>query len=126
MLMNQGLTLNRTAGGAIPARTIVKFGADSKTVLAGAAATDDLLGVSCDVDAAIGDPCDFMIDGIAPVISGGNITRGKPVTSDANGHAVQAAPASGADVRILGIAMEDAVANDITGVFLAQSVMQGQ
>lgn len=123
--MNAGLTKNFIAGAAIPARTIVKFGADSRTVLPAAAATDNIIGVSTDVDAAIGDPCDVLLDDIGLVKAGGAITRGGLVTSDVNGNAVAAAPAVGVNNRTLGVAMEDAVLNDVFNVYLAQHSVQG-
>lgn len=123
--MNYGLIKNYNAGGVIAARTIVKFGADDKTVVAAAAATDKLLGVTCDVDSSSGDPTDVAVEGIVPVISGGTITRGDLVTSDASGHAVTAAPAAGANNRIVGIAMASAVSGDIFDVMIGLAMLQG-
>jgi hypothetical protein len=123
--MNQGLTKNFNAGAAVGKRLLVKFGADGKTVVQAAAATDKIIGASVDIDSAIGEPCDVAFGDIVPVIAGGNITRGDLVTSDANGKAVTAAPAAGANNRIAGIAMDDAVAGDLVDVFLKQGSVQG-
>jgi hypothetical protein len=123
--MNIRFVKNFKAGGTIAARTIVKFGADEKTVVAAAAATDAILGVNTDVDAVSGDPCDVQFQGIAICKAGGTITRGGLVTSDASGNAVAAAPSAGSNNRILGIAMQDAVVNDLFDVFLEQGSVQG-
>lgn len=120
-----GLTKSFKAGAAIGRRLIVKFGAADETVLPGAAATDLLLGVTTDIDAALGEPCDVHLGGIAEVIYGGNVTRGQKLTSDANGKAVAAAPAAGVNNQIIGIAMASGVADDIGAVLLDRSVMQG-
>jgi hypothetical protein len=122
---NIGLTKNYKAGGAIPARTLVKFGADEKTVVAAAAATDSVIGVTTDIDAALNDPVDVQLQGIAIVKAGGAITRGGFVASDANGNGVTPAPAAGANNRVVGIAMQDAVLNDLFDVFLRQGTLQG-
>ena len=56
---------------------------------------------------------------------GGTVARGAPVTADASGKAVAAAPAAGSNVRIIGFAEVSAVAGDIAPVLIAPGVMQG-
>lgn len=123
--MNIGLTKNYKAGGTIPARTLVKFGADDRTVVAAAAATDNVIGVSCDVDAVVGDPVDVQIQGIGLAIASAAITRGALLTSDAVGKAITAAPAAGVNNRIVGIAWQDAASGDIFDVLIEQGTVQG-
>ncbi|ARR52036.1 DUF2190 domain-containing protein [Rhizorhabdus wittichii DC-6] len=118
-------TKNFKAGGAVGARLFIKFGSADDTVVQAAAATDLIIGVSTDIDADTGQPVDVHTDGIREVVYGGNVGRGKKVTSDADGKAVEAAPASGANSQIGGIAMVSGVAGDIGLVKLAPSVMQG-
>lgn len=102
-----------TAAAAIPARRFVKFTAD-KTVGLATSATDDIIGVTADVGAdAAGDIVDVYRSGPAQVDFGGNVARGKEVVSDANGKAVQAAPAAGTTCRVGGIAEQSRVAGDI-------------
>ncbi len=104
------------AAAAIPPRRIVKFTADRVVGLA-AAATDDIIGVSDDVGAAAaGDRVDIFRSGPVEIEVGGAIARGKEVTSDATGKAVQAAPAAGTSCRIIGIAERTYVAGDV-GLF---------
>lgn len=124
--MNSLLEKNFVAGAAIVGNTIVKHGAADDTFITAAAATDLLIGVAArDFDAALGERIDILVQGIAPVKLGGAVTRGSPVTSNATGLGVAAAPAAGANVRIIGFAMQSGVANDVIDVLLAQGVMQG-
>ncbi len=121
MLLNR----NYTAGAAIAAFRIVKPGAADGEVLQAAAATDALMGVCESVGPASGERCDVIHAGIADVEFGGTVTRGAPVTADANGKAVAAAPAAGSNVRIIGFAQVSAVSGDISPVLIAPGVMQG-
>ena len=123
-MRNEGLTKTLIAGAAVAARRVVKFGASDTAVLQAAAATDLSIGVS-DLGADSGDYCDVIVDGIALVEYGGNVTRGALLTADANGRAVAAAPAAGANARVIGVAMLGGVSGDIGSVRIAPSMMQG-
>lgn len=124
-MANTLLNRNYTAEGAIAPYRIVKPGsADGLAAQAGAAA-DALMGVCESVGPADGERCDIRKAGIADVEYGGNVTRGGPLTSDADGKAVAAAPAAGANVRIIGFAEVSAVAGDIGPALIAPGVMQG-
>lgn len=113
------------AGGTITKHRIVKFGSDDDTVVQAAAATDAILGVSTSLDAASAERVDVILNGIAEVEYGGNVTRGDYLTADSNGKAVAAAPAQGVNNRVLGIAYRSGVSGDIGAVLITQSVMQG-
>lgn len=119
------LNRNYTAGAAIAAFRIVKPGAADGEVVQAAAAADALMGVCESVGPASGERCDIVKVGIADVEFGGTVARGAPVTADANGKAVAAAPAAGSNVRIIGFAEVSAVAGDIAPVLIAPGVMQG-
>ncbi|MGA0569640.1 phage cement protein [Variovorax sp. VNK109] len=124
--MNVILEKTFVAGAAIAACTIVKHGAADDAVIPAAAATDSLLGVaSRDFDTAIGERIDIMTQGVASVKLAGTVTRGGPVTSNAAGLGVAAAPAAGSNVRVIGVAMQSGVAGDVIDVLISQSVMQG-
>jgi len=120
-MRNEGLVKTLTAGAAIAANRIVKFdGTDALEVIQGAAATDMLIGVS-DLGADdAGDRVDVIVDGIALVEYGGNVTQGNLLTSDADGKAIASAPAAEATNRIIGIAMVGGVSGDIGSVLLRQ------
>src|SRR5260221_8513962 len=123
--MNVLLNKNFYAETAVGANLIVKYGsADDKVVLA-AAVGDKLLGISEYVPGALGERIDITMHGIGDLILGGAVTRGDPITTDANGKGVTAAPGAGVNNRIIGVAMASGVLNDIIPVLISQSVMQG-
>lgn len=124
-MSNPTLTKNYVAGGAIPAATIVKLSSDT-AVVAAAAATDSLIGVSTDIAAASGERCDVILQGIAFVVAGAAITRGALVTSDGSGRAVAAAPGAGTNNRVIGTALEAAGAlGDVIRVLINPGSIQG-
>lgn len=122
----EGITKTYKAGAAITKYRIVKFGADDDHVVQAAAVSDSILGVadSLGEDTTEG-PVDIILDGIANVEYGGNITRGAKLTTDANGKAVAAAPAAGTNNQIIGIAMLSGVSGDIGKVLIQQGTVQG-
>lgn len=124
-MSNVLLFKNFTAAAAIAAFRIVKLSAVD-TVVPAAAATDGLIGVNADVAPALGERCDVALQGIAFVEAGAAVALGAMVTSDAVGRGVTAAPVAGANVRVIGIALEPAVAaGDVIRVLLEAGVMQG-
>jgi hypothetical protein len=122
---NPTLIKQGTAEAAVSPYRIVKFGAADGGYVQAAAATDFLVGVCESVGPALGERIDVIKAGIADVEFGGTVTRGGPVTADANGKAVAAAPAAGSNVRIIGFAEVSAVAGDIAPVLIEPGVMQG-
>lgn len=124
-MANQILARNYTAGAAITAFRIVKSGANDGEVIQAAAATDLLMGVCGELAPASGERVDIHKIGIVRIEFGGTVTRGNPVTADASGRAVAAAPAAGSNVRIIGFAEVSAVSGDIADVLLAPGLMQG-
>ena len=119
-MLNPILTKNFIAGAAIPACSIVKFGANDNTVIPAAANTDFTLGVTTSLAAANADRVDVIFEGVAEVIYGGTVTRGQPLMSDATGRAITAVP--GAGVRIIGIAIQSGVVGDIGSVLLDRGI----
>ncbi len=125
-MANPGLTKTYDAGGAIGAYTIVKF--DTTTdfqMLAAAAVSDPLAGVTTEVASASGDRVDVIHDGIAFVTAGGTIAPGDPITTDASGHAVKAAPSAGVNNQCIGRARQSAVSGDVLEVLIDLFVLQG-
>lgn len=123
-MRNEGLAKTLIAGAAVAARRIVKFGTSDTAVVQSAAAGDANIGVA-DLGAASGEYCDVIIDGIALVEYGGNVTRGALLMSDANGRAITAAGAAGTNVRTIGVAMVSGVSGDIGSVRIAPGSFQG-
>lgn len=125
-MSNELLAKNYQATGAIGARLIVIANADGTVSVAGAGgAATALFGVNAELDLANGDYGDIIKAGIADVVFGGVVAAGDPITSDANGNAVKAAPAAGTNVRIIGFAEVAAAAGDIAQILIAPGVMQG-
>lgn len=115
-----------TAEGAVTKYRIVKHGAADGGVLQSAAATDFHCGVySENFDVVSGERLGIVKAGLADVEYGGVVTRGQPITSDANGKAIAAAPAAGANVRIIGFAEVSAVAGDIGAAWIEPGIYQG-
>ncbi|MDT8286285.1 MAG: DUF2190 family protein, partial [Elusimicrobiales bacterium] len=67
----------------------------------------------------------IILAGKTKVIAGGAISAGDPVTSDASGLAVAAAPAVGANAGVVGFALEDAVAGDLVKILASPGSTQG-
>lgn len=113
------------AEAAVGAFLIIKPGATDNSCVPAAAAGDDLIGTADALAKDIGEIVDVPSAGIGEVLLGGAVTRGKPITSDAAAKGVQAAPAAGANVRIIGFAAESGVAGDVIRYHIGLGVMQG-
>lgn len=122
-----GLIKSFKASGAIPARSLVKFVTDDNTVTVATAATDAIIGVSGELAAADAERVDIHLSGLAEVRYGGAVTRGVSLlTAAAGGEAVAAAPASGVNNRVIGVAMASGADDDIAVVLIAPGQIQGQ
>ena len=124
-MANPDLIRNFKAEGAIPKFTIVKSGSADGQMLSAAAVADKLMGIATDIDAAINERVDVILGGVADVLYGGAVTRGDPVTTDANGRAVTAAPAAGVNNRIIGFALVSGVLGDVGQINVLPGFMQG-
>lgn len=124
-MSNPLLQKNFTAGAAIAPFRIFKFSA-AYTCIPAAAATDFSIGISNEVGPAAGERFDGVLTGIAYLEAGAAFALGAELTSDAVGRGVTAAPAAGANVRVIAIALEAATAaGDVVPVLISQSVKQG-
>ncbi|MFW6344781.1 MAG: hypothetical protein ACOC0M_00395 [Halomonas sp.] len=123
----EGLITNHAAeGGAIAPYRLVKVGSNNRAVVQASADADLFVGVSDSIGAdAEGDPIDVIRSGIAEIEYGGSVTRGQPLTADADGKAVAAAPDAGANAEIIGWAEVSGVAGDIGSVFIERTRIQG-
>lgn len=124
-MANNGLTKNYTAEGAIAANTIVKVGAADYGVLAAAAVSDKLIGISTEIAASSGERVDVIHEGIADLKIGGTVARGDFLTTDSSGQGVAAAPSAGTNNQIIGKALVSGVSGDIIPVLIAPSMLQG-
>ena len=113
------------AGGAINPYRIVRI-TNADTVEQAAAVLNTLIGVNTDLPIVSGERVEVMMQGIAYVEAGAAIAVGAPVTSDSSGRGIAAAPAAGANQRIIGFALDAAVAaGDQIRVLLSPGQVQG-
>jgi hypothetical protein len=126
---NPGLTKNFKIDALVPPYRIVTFGVDAFHVVLPALATDPLIGVT---DAVVpvaplvaSSAVDVVMDKITQVEFGGVVTAGDLLTADATGRAIKALPAVGANMRIIGMAVESGVLGDIGALIINQSQIQG-
>lgn len=112
---------------AIAANRIVKCDSTTQTlVLQSAAAADNHIGVSEGVAVAASERVDVILNGPAVVTAGAAFAAGVALTSDATGRAIAAAPAAGANVRVVGYAIEQAAAaGDLVLINVVPSTVQG-
>lgn len=113
------------AQSAVAPFLIVKPGTADFSAVPAAAATDLLLGTADSLSKDTGEMVDLDLRPIAEVRLGGPISRGQPITSNAAGKGVVAAPAAGSNVRIIGFAAKSGVGEDVIPYFRALGVMQG-
>jgi hypothetical protein len=126
-MASQDLLRSFVADAAIVAFSLVKLGSDAKHVVTAAGPTDNVIGIySNPVDCAANDRVDITLSGIDRCRAGAAFTFGVPLTSDASGRVVAAAPAAGVNNRLIGMAFQDSTAaGDQVEVLISQGAMQG-
>lgn len=131
-MSNPILTKNYTAGGTIGPNLIVKWGASDYNVVLAAAATDRSIGVSRGagnsanaIATLVNEQIDIVVRGDYEVYAGGTIARGDPLTANASGQAVTAAPGAGTNNPIIGYAKQSAVSGDLFLVDVSPQTFQG-
>lgn len=114
-----------TAQGTVDPFLICKPGTADFTVVIATAATDLLIGTSDALGKVTGELVDIDVRPIAEVRLGGSVTRGQQLTANASGKAVTAAPAAGANVRVIGVALKSGAADDVVPYLRALGTVQG-
>lgn len=117
--MSNYFTKTFIAAVDIPAHRLVKFGGDDNTVTLATAGTDDVIGVSDNVDVKAGNTVDVATLGVEKVQYGGTVERGKAIAAGTDGKAIAA---EDGDVAV-GYALCSAVENDIALTVLCRSTM---
>ena len=74
----------------IPAHRLVKFGSNEGEVILATSGTDNVIGVSDDVDTDAGHIIDICVCGLRKVQYGGTVTQGDYLTAGTDGKAVKA------------------------------------
>lgn len=114
-----GLITPFTATAAIGKYLIAAHGAADGTAVQADDGSTMMVGVTTDIPAAAGETVDVVRSGPASVTFGGNVTRGNPLTADANGRAIAVALPAEADTFIVGYAEVSGVAGDIASALIA-------
>ncbi len=121
-----GLIKSLEATAAITKRRLVTFGAADGTGIQAVGGAAYIRGVNSELDTAVGERASVLMTGcVADVEYGGAVTRGDPLTSDATGRAITAAPAAGANAFIVGYAEVSGVLGDIGSVDVLPGRIQG-
>lgn len=116
-MRNDGLIKTFYADGTLAGRKLVTFGTGKLKVKEANAASEPLIGITTQIGSQSNGRVDVIFSGITEATAGGAISKGAVLTSDASGHVVTASQAAD---RIIGIALEDAVANDFVSILIAQ------
>jgi len=101
---------------AIPGRTVVKFGSAGGVVPA-TAAGDKAIGITDQLDVAVGDMVDVIMSGSAEAKLAGSVDAGDPVRGGSGG---AVAGAAGAGNVAIGYALQAGDADDIIDVAIAR------
>lgn len=132
--MDRTLIKSYNAAAQVTVRRIVRFDASTPfpNVQHATAATDASIGiVSMAGDNGgstipIGSRVDVVIDGVTEAEAGAAFAAGVLLSSDASGRVILAAAGAGANVRVIGIALQPAnAAGDIVQVYVQQASFQG-
>ena len=125
--MNQAFINAAVAAGTIGGFRLLRHGSEDGAVLQGAGTGAALVGVadgwltdSGAISYASGDTVDVHRAGVVPVEYGGSVTRGDPLTSDANGKAVSATRAEVVQAVIAGGAAGN---HTVTGLAAADTLI---
>ena len=105
------------APASVEGYRIVTLAVGVNTVETANAVTDPLIGVTTSIGSMDNGRCDVIVGGISEIKIGGSVTRGDVLTTDASGRAVTSG--AGTD-RIIGLALQDAVLDDIASILVAQ------
>ena len=129
-MANPLLVTNFVPDATIPNNRIVMFGGGDRNVALANSATSFMIGVLNEMSPGVV-VADASIDvvrvGIAWVECGAAVPRGSPITADAVGRAVVAAPLTGINNRIIGFADEAGLAaGDVIRFLISPGLLQGQ
>lgn len=120
------LVTAHTADGAIAPYRIAVHGAADGNVAQAANSTTPLMGIVGRIAPAVAnDRVDVTRSGIEEVEYGGTVTRGDPLTADASGRAITAAPGAGVNAYVIGNAEESGVVGQIGSCHIAPGRIQG-
>lgn len=123
---NPTLIKTFNASGAISKLLLCTLAATAGVVEQATNASTNLIGIADPGgDVADGERIEVITHGFSEVVYGGNIANGDPITADANGKAVKAAPAAGVQVPIIGFAVGDGELDVIGSIRIAPGILTG-
>jgi hypothetical protein len=114
-----------TGQGAIAAFGVLVFGTADNTVALATGSTSKIIGTSDELDHTDGEQVDLELRPFGEVKLGAAVTRGDPLTSNAAGLAVTAAPAAGVNAYTFGRAGKSGVAGETIPYIRSLGVLQG-
>ena len=129
-MRNPGKITQATAEASIADGVVCILGtADYSAAVCGADPTSGITGIA-KVDGggsvASGATVDIVTSGVYAAIAQASITQGQTLTvGNSSGHVKPAAPSAGANVMCVGVALEDASANERVAVNINVFIMQG-
>lgn len=110
-----GLITCHKAEVALAARRMVTHGTVPDEITLAVDGSKLIIGVTTLVAASVGEPADVVRSQLTPVIYGGDVVAGDPLTADADGRAVPAT----AGQFYLGFAEYDGAEDDLGSVWIA-------
>ncbi|WP_174800687.1 hypothetical protein [Martelella limonii] len=114
------------AAGAIGHRRLAKFTANDGEVALATSPDDPIAGViDFPSGATAGQRIDVVLFGPAEVVCGGDILPGDPITADANGAAIKAAPGAGENVALGGFLLSGAESGDFARAIVQRGTLTG-
>ena len=124
-MANPTFTKSYTAEETIAPYRIVANGAVDGGIVQAASETALIFGVTSELGAEATECIDVHQCGQPLVEYGGVVSRGQPLTADADGKAIVATPAAGDNNRIIGFASVSGVSGDIVEFNISIHTMQG-
>ncbi|MDF2247694.1 hypothetical protein [Klebsiella pneumoniae] len=110
-----GLITCHKAEVALAARRMVTHGTVPDEITLAVDGSKLIIGVTTLVAASVGEPADVVRSQLTPVIYGGDVVAGDPLTADADGRAIPAT----AGQFYLGFAEYDGAEGDLGSVWIA-------
>jgi hypothetical protein len=120
-----GLEKEVNTSGTVAQYTLATPGADDNTCVQASGVTALMEGVFQFAPTTDQPQVRIRMSGISWVQISAPVTRGQPITSDANGNGVPAAPAAGTNNYIIGYALGSGAAGQLIPVLIVPQRIQG-
>lgn len=121
--MTTSLIKSYRASAETAGRRIVAFTGTGSEVGTATTATAPSFGVSMPLGADAGGMLDVTLSGLAELQLGGAVDAGDPLTADADGKGIVAAPVAGSVIRYAVFALGEGVEDDIIPVLVVPGII---